>query len=642
MSVPDAVRLAALPGGQPVRPALHTMSTYIADTSSSNDDDDNSANPWVLTQAPAEVPRAKPRQALPARYSLAPPPPELPGRSRASFTAYVAEPNGAKPAKAPAGAGSAGSAGKTARGKPPANPPTLHQELHLPEALLDQPASSLEAAVAQARAGTAAAPRRARSASILALQARAFKHDRFSHAATSVANELARALGCDRVSIGFVDGSTVRVAAMSNTADIGKRQALVRALGAAMDEAVNQRECLAYPPNGHAGMVADALPAHAELAALTTLAALAAADDAQTAGRSTHSVPVQDLPTICSVPIIGVGGPRGGSNAVGALLLERAQGFDAAALEAAKDAATFVGPILALKHRLDQPVSGRIVDAVAPRHAGRLRWGRGHGVAVGVGLVLAALLLWPATFRVVAPARIEGLGQQVLAAPFDGYVALAPLRPGVEIKAGQLLLSLEDRDLQLEAAKLGAEIAQLEKKYREAHSTDDAAQIVLARSRLAQAQAQGDLVQRQLARTAVRAPFDGVLLAGDFSQSLGAPVKRGQELLTVAPSRQYRVVVEVDEQDVARLQPGQQARLLFGAISGDALAMSVTRIAPLASVVDGRNVFEVDGQLNDAPAALRPGLRGVARIDIEPRLQGWIWWHRASHWLRAFWWRLNG
>ena len=42
--------------------------------------------------------------------------------------------------------------------------------------------------------------------------------------------------------------------------------------------------------------------------------------------------------------------------------------------------------------------------------------------AIALLLGLVALALWPTTFRVVAPARVEGAVQRVIAAPADGFV----------------------------------------------------------------------------------------------------------------------------------------------------------------------------------------------------------------------------
>jgi hypothetical protein len=59
--------------------------------------------------------------------------------------------------------------------------------------------------------------------------------------------------------------------------------------------------------------------------------------------------------------------------------------------------------------------------------------------------------------------------------------------------------------------------------------------------------------------------------------------------------------------------------------------------------LDGRNVFEVEGQLDAGSAAsLRPGLRGVARIDVDERSLLAVWWWRAGNWLRRTAWRVLG
>ncbi len=462
----------------------------------------------------------------------------------------------------------------------------------------------------------ARAPSRAaqpsRSGVVLALQARALAHERFRSAATSVVTQLALRLRCERVSIGFYRQGRLRIGAMSGSADISVQQNIVRAIVDAMEEAIDQGSAMMHPlPPG--GSPAVTL-AHAQLS--------------QANGQL----------SILSVPIVGR------DRTFGALLFERREGFDAAAVEGAKDAATFVGPILELKHRIDQPLSGRIVDAVAPRQGGATLFRLGAWQLGGAALALTLLVaaFWPASFRIVAPARVEGEGQRIIAAPSDGFVQSVLLRPGEAVKAGQVLLTLDDRDLALEHEKFSAEAAQLDNLYREALTKDDAAQIVIARSKLEQTQAQLDLARGQLERAQLKAPFDGVLLSGDLTQSIGMPVKRGQELMTVAPDRSFRIVVEVNEQDVGVLRNGQRAQVLFGAFAQESLSMTVTRIAPVATTLDGRNVFEVDGRLQGAADALRPGLRGVARIDIEQRTLGWVWWHRASQWLRRTLWQVLG
>jgi multidrug resistance efflux pump len=266
-----------------------------------------------------------------------------------------------------------------------------------------------------------------------------------------------------------------------------------------------------------------------------------------------------------------------------------------------------------------------------------------QALAAAAVLGAAVLALWPTTLRVVAPARVEGAGLQVVAAPLDGFVLSVAVRPGQTVKAGQLLLSLEDRDLTLERDKWAAERSQLEKQYREALTQDEAAAIVVGRSKLEQAQAQLDLVLRRIERARIVAPMDGVVLSGDLQQAVGSPVKRGQELMTVGPDQRFRVVAEVDEQEVAQLRLGQTAQVMFGAFSGQRLDLKLTRIAPVATALELGNVFEVEGEVApDQARDLRSGMRGVARIDIKSSHLGAVWWQRATLWAQRTWWRVLG
>ncbi len=485
---------------------------------------------------------------------------------------------------------------------------------------------------AAAPPAAAAAARAPRTYAVLALQAQALRAARASEAAGAVADELARTLGCDRVSIGFLppgDGSAGRLqlAAVSHTVEMAPRQALSRALAAAMAEAAQQRQCIVHPQPPMAGALPPAAAAHDALARAN-------------GGLAIYTVPLHDL----SAPRDDDGRPP----VAGALLLERTGGFGPELAQAAQDAASFVGPLLLLRQRLDQPVSGRLADAVtraAPRRIGngRLALRRGHALALAGAAALLIIGAWPGTMRVVATARAEGLGQQVLAAPFDGYIGAAPVRPGAAVRAGEVLLTLQDRELDLDAARWAAESTRLDRVYREAQTAEDAAASVIAKAQHEQALAQYELAQSRLERTRLRAPFDGLLLAGDHAQAIGAAVKRGQELLTVAPRLAYRIVAEVDEAEMGRVRAGQAGQALFGAVEGDALALTVTRIAPLAQVRDGRNVFEVEARLDGVlPPALRPGLRGVVRLDAERAPLAQIAWVRSTQWLRQAAWRLFG
>ena len=167
----------------------------------------------------------------------------------------------------------------------------------------------------------------------------------------------------------------------------------------------------------------------------------------------------------------------------------------------------------------------------------------------------------------------------------------------------------------------------------------DRAEANIIRAQIDQAEAQIELLDEQIARSQLTAPYDALVVSGDLSQSIGAAVKRGQELFRIAPLDSYRVIVQVDEADIADVQVGQTGTLLMASLPGEPLPYSVERITPVAEARDGRNYFRVEARLQTTSDRLRPGMEGVAKIDVDRRLLIWIWTHRILDWARLNIWR---
>jgi RND family efflux transporter MFP subunit len=223
-------------------------------------------------------------------------------------------------------------------------------------------------------------------------------------------------------------------------------------------------------------------------------------------------------------------------------------------------------------------------------------------------------------------------------APADGFLRELHARPGDRVPAGQALAELAQDDLRLEQRKWESELIQHENAAAAALARSDRAQFAVSQARAEEARAQLDLAAGQLARTRILAPFDGIIIAGDLTQSLGAPVRRGETLLTIAPEHRFRLVVEVDERDIADVRVGQPGRLALGAFAGRSLPFRIARITPMATARDGRNFFEVEGELEDLDTDLRPGLQGVAKIEAGEHPAAWIWSRRVVNWLRLAAW----
>lgn len=451
---------------------------------------------------------------------------------------------------------------------------------------------------------------KARLVTVLELIATALQHERFQAAATAVATELAGTLACERVGIGFMKGRHIYLRALSHSAAFGKKTNLVRALEAAMDEAADQLATVVHPARKDGPF--QVTRAHAELA--------------QQHGAG----------AICTVPLTA------GGQVLGALVLERPPGetFDARTIELCEHAALLVGPVLDVKRKEDRWLAQKAADVAAthlrhlvgPRHTALKVW---SGAAV---LLVAFLSIASGDYRVTADATLEGTVQRAVAAAMPGYIAESAARAGDVVKQGQLLAALDDRDLRLERLKWISTRAQRANELRDAMASHQRARLTVLQAQLDQAQAQLALVEDQLARTRIVAPFDGIVVKGDLSQSLGAPVERGNVLFELAPLDSYRIIMKVDERDITELKLGQRGELALTSMPHDAVPLVVEKITPVSVVEEGRNYFRVEAAAQGGIEKLRPGMEGVAKVDVERRKLIWIWTHKIVHWLRMWLW----
>lgn len=442
------------------------------------------------------------------------------------------------------------------------------------------------------------------------LVATALQEQRFAPSALAVANELAGRLSCDRVSIGLDASGSVEVKAISHNASFDPKTNLVRLIGEAMDEVLDLDATIVYPAPGDD---AAAAMAHAELAREFKDTAL------------------------CSVPLLQDG------RAIGVLTLERGRGerFDAATVEVCQTAGMLLGPILGLKRDNERGGWERARETAAagaralfgPRHPGAKL------LAVLAVLAVAFLAVAAGEYRISAKTVIEGEVQRAAVAPFEGYIAESRVRAGDRVAKGQLVARLDERDLRLERNRLESEREQLLGRHRQALAAADRAQMAMVAAQISQADAQLSLVEDKLSRAALLAPFDGVVVSGDLSQLLGTPVEQGKVLFQIAPLDAYRVILEVDERDIAQVRVGQPGELALSGIPDQKLRFAVKQITPVSTSEDGRNYFRVEAQLDDASARLRPGMEGVGKIAAGSRKLVWIWTHPLVDWLRLAAWK---
>jgi len=422
---------------------------------------------------------------------------------------------------------------------------------------------------------------------------------------------LSRKLNTVQVALGISRKRGVVVQALSDVSENRMNTSYVQMLNVALTEATEQQGSVLYPPRD--GQVYMVTAQHQQLA------------------RQRGS---GDLLT---VPLFA------GEKVIGALHFEKAadEAFDGTDIVVAEAAAAALGPMLAERMSADRSAIRVLWDAFLAQ-AGRLL-GPGYiGRKLAVLTLLAvgaAVSLIEGEYRVVAQAELEGRVVRSLVAPFDGHIFEQYARAGDVIAAGEPIAKLDERDLQIEYLRWTTDLRRYQSEYDRAMADRDAAATKIAKAEIDQSAAKAELVRRQLERAQLTAPFDAVVIEGDLSQSLGVAVRRGEQLFRIAPLDAYRISLEVEERDLDQVTLGQTGQVVLSSLPNQGFPFEVTQITPRMEAADGRNFAIVEANLTEIGEEIRPGMRGVAKIEVEERPLIQIWTQPIIDWMRLAIWR---
>ena len=437
------------------------------------------------------------------------------------------------------------------------------------------------------------------------LLARVLSESQFSAAALALVNDMAALFDCERVSIGFVEAGQIQLAALSHSARFAQKMNLVRLLSSAMDETLDQACLIHWPTESSQRIITRD---HERLAA------------------------EEGSGTILSLPLTD----KDGCYAV--LMLERASSktFSEHEIETATSIASLAGSALKDKQRLDLPLGKFVRQRLRNREQTRA-WGR-YGLLTLLLVLLLLAAFVKGDYKLNSDSVLEGAVQRVIAAPFNGFISSAPVRAGDVVKQGQLLAQLDDRDLRLERIKWLSERARLQKQSQDARARRQRAEVTILESQIAQSTAELQLVENRLQRTRLSAPFDGLIVSGDLSQRLGGAVQQGEVLFEMAPLQAYRLILQVEESRISDVKTGQQGQLVLTALPDQSFPFVIEKITPVASAGDGSNTFRVEAKLKKVAPQFRPGMEGIAKIQVDERLLVSIWSRNLREWLALQYW----
>jgi HlyD family secretion protein len=245
--------------------------------------------------------------------------------------------------------------------------------------------------------------------------------------------------------------------------------------------------------------------------------------------------------------------------------------------------------------------------------------------------------------RVQATGTLEPIDLISIRSKASGAVLKMPVDIGSEVKAGDLIVQIDPRNVQStfdgavadDVASVAAmHNAELQKKRAEemlaqhvitpAEHDSVAAAYVSAMSVVAEDRANLDIARQALEDATVRAPVDGTILSksvslGQIVTSATGAFGRDTSIVTMANLQRVRMRVNVDEADMANVRSGEPAQIRVDAISNRTFDGVVEKIEPSAVVDQGVTFFPVLVSIDNHERLLMPGMNGEVTIVADRR-----------------------
>src|SRR6266511_2862364 len=242
-------------------------------------------------------------------------------------------------------------------------------------------------------------------------------------------------------------------------------------------------------------------------------------------------------------------------------------------------------------------------------------------------------------FAVTAAGDI-GPAEQVSVRPeINGRVEELPVDIGDKVKKGEVLFSLEDKDLQterssrqteIERAKLELDRAQrnyerskqlyADKLISQELFEDTRTEYELAKNALERAQKELHLLEDRLTKTKIMAPFDCTVLTRPVSRgqavSGSGGFNSGTEVLTIADLNEMIINAHVNQSDITRLSNGQEVDVQVESVPGLRLKGVVDRIAPQTTMKNNIKGYAVRIALQSKDPRVLPGMTANITIPV--------------------------
>jgi multidrug efflux pump subunit AcrA (membrane-fusion protein) len=235
--------------------------------------------------------------------------------------------------------------------------------------------------------------------------------------------------------------------------------------------------------------------------------------------------------------------------------------------------------------------------------------------------IAAAALALPVPMTALAPVEIGPRETMVVTPGIEGVVRSVEVEPNTEVKAGQLLLTLNDISLRNRAEIAEREVLVAESKHKKAAQlafvdTRGRHEMAIAGAELDLKLAERDFARELLKRTEIRAERDGVAFYADKKDLVGKPVAVGEKLMEIADPASSEFRIDLPAADAVVLVPNARVKVFLDSDPLNPIEARLVRASYKAAPREAQLFafrLVATASASDAPR-LRLGMRGTAQV----------------------------
>ena len=252
---------------------------------------------------------------------------------------------------------------------------------------------------------------------------------------------------------------------------------------------------------------------------------------------------------------------------------------------------------------------------------------KGRCALAAIVLAFAAMMI-PLPYNVNVDCQIEPVTRRFVAAPFEGTLEQALVKPGDIVRKGDVLARMDGREVRWKRASVVAERNQAVKRRDSAQASHNYSEQQIAQLEIQRMDLELQLLDHRAENLEIKSPVDGIVASGDLERAQGAPLTVGQTLFEIAPLESMIVEMSVPDDEISYIAVGQKVDVRLDAFPGQMWETVAARVQPRSEIRDEDNVFIAEAELNNADGRLRPGMKGRAKLETDKRPLGWILFHK--------------